>query len=95
MTKTELQKQRVKAVLEFLTDQFDAQIDDNGDGGRFDITIGDFHGQMSRRDLFVEFWESIPLHGEGFWPADFKLQREAAAFQKQVNEEIQKLLCTI
>ena len=92
MTKTEEKKQRVKAVLDFLTDQFDAQIDDNGDGGRFDITIGDFHGQMSRRDLQVEFWDSIPLHGDGFFPAEVLHQQDAVAFEKQINEEIQKLI---
>ena len=92
MTKTELQKQRIKAVLEFLIDQFEAQIDDNGDGGRFDITIGDFHGQMSRRDLYVEFWDSIPLHGDGFFPAEVLRQQDAVKFEKQINEEIQKLI---
>ena len=69
MTKTELQKQRVKAVLEFLTDQFDAQIED-ADGGRLDITIGEFNGQMHRRDLQVDFYDSIPLGGHGFTPAE-------------------------
>ena len=92
MTKTELKKMQIKKVLEFLVDQFEAQIDDNGDGGRFDITIGDFHGQMSRRDLYVEFWDSIPLHGDGFFPAEKLHQQDAVAFEKQINEEIQKLI---
>ena len=92
MTKTELKKLQIKKVLEFLVDQFEAQIDDNGDGGRFDITIGDFHGQMSRRDLYVEFWDSIPLHGDGFFPAERLRQIEAVQFENQINEEIQKLI---
>ena len=92
MTKTEEKKMQIKKVLEFLIDQFEAQIDDNGDGGRFDITIGDFHGQMSRRDLYVEFWDSIPLHGDGFFPAEVLHQQNAVAFEKQINEEIQKLI---
>ena len=92
MTKTEEKKQRVKAVLDFLTEQFDAQIDDNGDGGRFDITIGDFHGQMSRRDLVVDLWDSIQLHGDGFTPAERLRQIEAVQFENQINEEIQKLI---
>ena len=95
MTKTELKKMQIKKVLEFLVDQFEAQIDDNGDGGRFDITIGDFHGQMSRRDLVVDLWDSIPLHGDGFFPAEVLHQQDAVAFEKQIIEEIQKLLCTI
>ena len=94
MTKTELKKMQIKKVVEFLIDKFEAQIDD-ADGGRFDITIGDFQGQMDRRDLFVEFWDSIPLHGDGFFPAEVLHQQDAVAFEKQINEEIQKLLCTI
>ena len=92
MTKTEEKKLQIKKVLEFLTDKFEAQIEDNGDGGRFDLTINGFHGQMSRRDLHVDFWDSIPLFGDGFWPADFQRQHEAVAFQNQINEEIQKLI---
>ena len=92
MTKTELKKLQVKTVVEFLIDQFEAQIDDNGDGGRFDITIGDFHGQMSRRDLYVEFWDSIQLHGDGFTPAERLRQIEAVQFENQINEEIQKFI---
>ena len=92
MTKTEEKKMQVKKVVEFLIDQFEAQIDDNGDGGRFDITIAGFHGQMSRRDLYVEFWDSIPLHGDGFFPAEVLHQQDAVAFEKQINEEIQKLI---
>ena len=92
MTKTEEKKMQIKKVLEFLVDQFEAQIDDNGDGGRFDITIGDFHGQMSRRDLVVDLWDSIPLHGDGFFPAEVLRQKEAVMFEKIINKEIQKFI---
>ena len=91
MTKTEEKKMQVKKVVEFLIDQFEAQIDD-ADGGRFDITIGDFHGQMDRRDLVVDLWDSIRLHGDGFTPAERLRQQDAVAFEKQINEEIQKLI---
>ncbi len=91
MTKTELQKQRVKAVLEFLTDQFDAQIDDNGDGGRLDITIGEFNGQIMRRDLQVAFWDAIRLVGQ-FTPSKWQHHLKAVEFEKQVNAEINKVL---
>ena len=92
MTKTELQKQRVKAVLDFLTEQFDAQIDDNGDGGRLDITIGEFNGQMHRRDLQIDFYDSIPLGGHGFTPAEIIHHQTAVEFEKQINDEINKVL---
>ncbi len=91
MTKTELQKQRVKAVLEFLTEQFDAQIDDNGDGGRLDITIGEFNGQIMRRDLQVAFWDAIRLVGQ-FTPSKWQHHLKAVEFEKQVNAEINKVL---
>jgi len=94
MTKTELQKQRVKAVLEFLTDQFDAQIED-ADGGRLDITIGEFNGQMHRRDLQVDFYDSIPLGGHGFTPAEIIHHQTAVEFEKQINAEINKVLATL
>ena len=91
MTKTELQKQRVKAVLEFLTEQFDAQIDDNGDGGRLDITIGEFNGQIMRRDLQVAFWDAIRLVGQ-FTPSKWQHHLKAVEFEKQINTEIEKVL---
>ena len=52
MTKTELKKQQIKAVIELLINQFNAQVED-ADGGRMDITIGDLQGQFSRRDFEV------------------------------------------
>jgi len=94
MTKTELQKQRVKAVLEFLTEQFDAQIDDNGDGGRLDITIGEFNGQIMRRDLQVAFWDAIRLVGQ-FTPSKWQHHLKAVEFEKQINDEINKVLATL
>ncbi len=94
MTKTELQKQRVKAVLEFLTDKFDAQIDDNGEGGRLDITIGEFNGQIMRRDLQVAFWDAIRLVGQ-FTPSKWQHHLKAVEFEKQVNAEINKVLATL
>ncbi len=94
MTKTELQKQRVKAVLEFLTEQFDAEIDDNGDGGRLDITIGEFNGQIMRRDLQVAFWDAIRLVGQ-FTPSKWQHHLKAVEFEKQINDEINKVLATL
>ena len=94
MTKTELQKQRVKAVLEFLTEQFDAQIDDNGDGGRLDITIGEFNGQIMRRDLQVAFWDAIRLVGQ-FTPSKWQHHLKAVEFEKQINDEINRVLATL
>lgn len=94
MTKTELQKQRVKAVLDFLTEQFDAEIDDNGDGGRLDITIGEFNGQIMRRDLQVAFWDAIRLVGQ-FTPSKWQHHLKAVEFEKQVNDEINRVLAIL
>ena len=95
MTKTELKKQQVKAVLDFLTDKFDAEIDDNGDGGRFDITISGFNGQLDRRDLEVGFWESMTLSGHGWTAAEVLLQQEAVEMENQVNAEIKRVLAEL
>ena len=94
MTKTELKKLQIKTVLEFLTDQFDAEIEDNGDGGRLDITIGEFDGQIHRRDLQVEFWDAIRLVGQ-FTPSKWQQHLKAVEFEKQVNAEIEKVLATL
>ena len=82
----------VKTVVEFLIDQFDAQIEDNGDGGRFDITISGFNGQLDRRDLEVGFWGSMTLSGHGWTAAEVLLQQEAVALENQVNAEIKRVL---
>jgi hypothetical protein len=47
---------------------------------------------MHRRDLQVDFYDSIPLSGHGFTPAEVLFQQEAVAFEKQVNDEINKVL---
>lgn len=95
MTKTELKKQQVKAVIELLINQFNAQVED-ADGGRMDVTIVNgkhqFHGQFSRRDLEVEFWDSIPLHGDGFSAAQIARQKAAVALEDKINKAITNLL---
>ena len=91
MNKTEVKKLMVKTVVEFLIDQFDAQIDDNGDGGRLDITIGEFDGQIMRRDLQVQFWDAIRLVGQ-FTPSKWQHHLKAVEFEKQINAEINKVL---
>jgi hypothetical protein len=47
---------------------------------------------MHRRDLQVDFYDSIPLSGHGFTPAEELFQQEAVTFEKQVNDEINKVL---
>ena len=93
-TKTQLKKDQVAAVIDVLQHEFDAQIDD-ADGGRFDVVINGFHGQFSRRDLEVMFFESIPLHN----PADFddvEVARHKAsiALEDRVNKEIRLLMAS-
>ena len=96
-TKTQLKKDQIAAVIDILEHEFDAQIDD-ADGGRMDITIVDgkhqFHGQFSRRDLEVEFWDSIPLHGDGFSAAQIARQKAAVELEDKVNREIRLLMAS-
>ena len=97
-TKTQLKKDQIKAVIDTLIDEFDAQIEDNGDGGRMDVTIVDgkhqFHGQFSRRDLDVTFWDSIPLHGDGFSAAQIARHKAAVELEDRVNREIRLLMAS-
>lgn len=92
MNKTELKKLQVKEVLEMLENEFDAQIEDNGDGGRLDIDINGFHGQFSRRDLDVAFWDTTPLSGPGFNAKQIQRQKDAVALEDGVNGAIQERL---
>ena len=90
MTKTELKKQQVKAALEVF-ERFDsAKIEDNGEGGRLSIVFGNFHGEFSRRDLEVTFYDSVPLHGSGFSDEEIKHQRIAVILENELNQMIKE-----
>jgi len=96
-TKTQLKKDQIAMVLETLVDEFDAQIED-ADGGRMDIMIVDgkhqFHGQFSRRDLDVTFFDSIPLHGDGFSAAQIARHKASVALEEKVNKELRLLMAS-
>ena len=88
MTKTELKKQLVKAAIELLENEFGVEFDGTDEGGRLGFTIAGFSGDFSRRDMEVCLWESIPLSGHGFTPAEVLLQQEAVALENQINEAL-------
>ena len=89
MTKTELQKQRVKAAIDLLENEFGVEFDGTDEGGRLGFTVAGFSGQFSRRDMEVCLWESIPLSGHGWTPAEVLAQQEAVALEKQINEALE------
>jgi len=92
MTKTELKKQQVKAVIEFLINQFNAQVED-ADGGRMDITIGDLQGQFSRRDFDVAMFDSISFYNPSDFPAEIvDRHNRAVALEDKINKAIANLL---
>lgn len=92
MTKTELKKQQVKAVIELLINQFNAQVED-ADGGRMDVMIGDLHGQFSRRDFDVAMFDSIRLHEPQSFPAEVvDRHNRAVALEDEINKAITNLL---
>ena len=88
MTKTELKKQQVAAALELLENEFGVEFDGTDEGGRLGFTVAGFNGQFSRRDLDVALWESIPLSGHGWTPAEVLAQQEAVALENQINEAL-------
>jgi len=88
MTKTELKKQLVKAALELLENEFGVEFDGTDEGGRLGFTVAGFNGQFSRGDMSVALWESIPLSGHGWTPAEVLAQQEAVALENQINEAL-------
>jgi hypothetical protein len=92
MTKTELKKQQVAAVLEFLENEIGVEFDGTDEGGRLGFTVTGFRGDFSRRDMEVCLWESTPLSGHGWTPAEVLLQQEAEELEKQINDEIRELI---
>jgi len=93
-TKTQLKKDQIAAVIDTLEYEFNAQIEDNGEGGRMDVIIDGFQGQFSRRDLDVTFWDSIPLHGDGFSDEEIARQKAAVELEDRVNREIRLLMAS-
>ena len=92
MTKTELKKQQVEAVIELLINQFNAQVED-ADGGRMDVMIGDLHGQFSRRDFEVVMFDSTRLHEPQSFPAEIvNRHNRAVALEAELNKAITNLL---
>ena len=92
MTKTELKKQQVAAVLEFLENEIGVEFDGTDEGGRLGFTVTGFRGDFSRRDMEVCLWESTPLSGHGWTSAEVLLQQEAEELEKQINDEIRELI---
>ena len=86
MTKTELKKQQVKAAIELLENEIGVEFTGDDEGGRLGFTVAGFNGDFSRRDMEVCLWESIPLSGHGWTPAEILLQQEAVALENQINE---------
>ena len=83
---------KVKTVLEMLATKFNAEIEDNGDGGRMDVLIDGFRGQFSRRDLDVALWDSIGLHGPGFSQAELDRREQAVELENAINAEIKSTI---
>jgi hypothetical protein len=52
------------------------------------FTVAGFNGQFSRGDMSVTLWESIPLSGHGWTPAEVLAQQEAVALENQINEAL-------
>jgi hypothetical protein len=44
---------------------------------------------FSRGDMSVTLWESIPLSGHGWTPAEVLAQQEAVALENQINEALE------
>ena len=92
MNKSEMRSLKVKTVLEMLAAKFNAEIEDNGDGGRMDVLIDGFPGQFSRRDLDVALWDMVGLSGPGFSKAELDRHEQAVELENAINAEIKSTL---
>ena len=89
MTKTEFKKRLVALAIEQLENEFGVEFDGTDEGGRLGFTVAGFNGQFSRRNMDVALWESIPLSGHGWTPAEILLQQDAVALENQINEALE------
>ena len=90
MTKTEFKKRLVALAIEQLENEFGVEFTGDDEGGRLGfITVAGFRGEFSRGDMSVTLWESIPLSGHGWTPAEVLAQQEAVALENQINEALE------
>ena len=89
MTKTEFKKRLVALAIEQLENEFGVEFTGDDEGGRLGFTVAGFSGDFSRRDMEVCLWESIPLSGHGWTPAEVLAQQEAVALENQINEALE------
>ena len=92
MTKTELKRQQVARVIDLLEKGYNAEFDGTDEGGRLGFTIENFPGQLSRRDLDVALWDTIPMSGPGFSAAAIAHHKAAVALEDSINNAIQVAL---
>jgi hypothetical protein len=92
MNKTELQKLKVKMVLEMLVEEYNTEIEDNGDGGRMDVLVDGFTGQFSRRDMEIGLWDTIALRGDGFSKYEHAKRERAVELETAINDNIKCLI---
>jgi len=90
MKETKLKKYLVIIAIDVLENEFGVEFDGTDEGGRLGFTVAGFNGQFSRRDMSVTLWESIPLSGHGWTPAEILLQQEAVALENQINEALKE-----
>jgi len=90
MKETKLKKYLVIIAIDVLENEFGVEFDGTDEGGRLGFTVTGFNGQFSRRDMSVTLWESIPLSGHGWTPAEILLQQEAVALENQINEALKE-----
>ena len=94
MNKSEVKKLMVKTAIEVLVNKFNAEVE-MGEEGQFDIQVGEFRGQLDRRDLEVGFWDSTKLGGTGWSTEERQHQQNSVALENKINTEIKNVLATL
>jgi hypothetical protein len=91
MTKTELKRLQTKEIIELLESKFNATNFDNDQGSYFTFNIGEFTGQLERRDFSVMIHEAMRM-GPGFTQEEYDIRDAAEVLEDAVNKEIKNYL---
>jgi hypothetical protein len=91
MTKTELKRLQTKEIIELLESKFKSEDFDNDQGSYFTFNIGEFTGQLERRDFSVMIYEAMRM-GPGFTQEEYDIRDAAEVLEDAVNREIKNYL---
>ena len=92
-TKTQLRKDQTEVIIDTLIEDFKATNFDNDQGSYFTFNIGEFTGQLERRDFSVTIYEAMRM-GPGFTQKEYDIRDAAEVLENGVNKELRLLMAS-